>query len=61
VPPYIVFGDNSLRLMARDCPETDAAFLEISGVGGRKLQDYGAAFLGEIRAHLRANPRDASR
>ncbi|MEN9776650.1 MAG: hypothetical protein RJB04_405, partial [Verrucomicrobiota bacterium] len=37
VPPYIVFGDNSLRLMARELPTTDEEFLTISGVGERKL------------------------
>jgi ATP-dependent DNA helicase RecQ len=57
VPPYIIFGDNSLRLMAREYPTTDSEFLTISGVGERKLRDYGEAFLDEIRAHLRANPK----
>ena len=57
VPPYIVFGDNSLRLMARELPTTDEEFLTISGVGERKLRDYGEAFLTEIREHLRNNPR----
>ncbi len=57
VPPYIVFGDNSLRLMARELPTTDEEFLTISGVGERKLRDYGEAFLTEIREHLRYNPR----
>jgi ATP-dependent DNA helicase RecQ len=57
VPPYIVFGDNSLRLMARELPTTDEEFLTISGVGERKLRDYGAEFLTEIREHLRNNPR----
>ena len=57
VPPYIVFGDNSLRLMARELPTTDEEFLTISGVGDRKLRDYGAEFLTEIREHLRNNPR----
>jgi ATP-dependent DNA helicase RecQ len=57
VPPYIVFGDNSLRLMARELPTTDEEFLTISGVGERKLRDYGEAFLTEIREQLRNNPR----
>jgi ATP-dependent DNA helicase RecQ len=57
VPPYIVFGDNSLRLMARELPTTDDEFLTISGVGERKLRDYGEAFLTEIREHLKNNPR----
>ena len=52
-----MFGDNSLRLMARELPTTDEEFLTISGVGERKLRDYGEAFLTEIREHLRYNPR----
>lgn len=57
VPPYIVFGDISLRSMARSYPVTEAEFGAISGVGAAKLRNYGAPFLEEIRAHLKANPR----
>lgn len=57
VPPYIIFGDTSLRQMARQYPRTEADFLRISGVGERKLQDYGAAFLGEIGEFLKLNQR----
>ena len=57
VPPYIVFGDTSLRFMARNYPVTEAEFSAISGVGTTKLRNYGEPFLTEIRAHVRANPR----
>ena len=57
VPPYIVFGDNSLRLMARLYPGNEGEFRRISGVGEAKWRAYGAAFLDEIRAHLGSNPR----
>ena len=57
VPPYIVFSDVSLRQMARFYPATDREFSRISGVGDRKLREFGAVFLGEIAAHLQANPR----
>ncbi|MCW5559241.1 MAG: DNA helicase RecQ, partial [Verrucomicrobiae bacterium] len=57
VPPYIVFGDLSLRSMARSYPATEAEFGAISGVGATKLRNYGAPFLEEIRAHLQTNPR----
>jgi ATP-dependent DNA helicase RecQ len=59
VPPYIVFGDVSLRRMARDYPTTDSEFLGISGVGDRKLRDYGAEFLEQIRIHVRDEGRRA--
>jgi ATP-dependent DNA helicase RecQ len=57
VPPYIVFGDVSLREMSREYPESERALLEISGVGETKLRVYGDAFLDEIRAHVRLNGR----
>ena len=52
VPPYVVFSDASLRQMAERQPLTSAAFLDISGVGSRKLAQYGAAFTSAIRAFL---------
>lgn len=45
VPPYVVFSDASLRHMAELQPRTLAEFAEISGVGERKLVQYGDAFL----------------
>jgi len=55
VPPYIVFGDNSLRHMARDYPLNEADLLTIPGVGETKLRVYGDEFLAEIQAHVTAN------
>ncbi len=49
VPPYVIFSNSSLRLMAQQQPQTRAQFREISGVGDRKLSQYGDAFLDEIR------------
>jgi len=60
VPPYIVFGDTSLRHMARDKPVTDDALLEIPGVGETKLRVYGEEFLTEIREHVRVQRNTAS-
>jgi len=57
VPPYIVFGDVSLRHMARDCPTTERDLLAVPGVGETKLRVYGDEFLGEIQEHVRANGR----
>ncbi|HBB31141.1 MAG TPA: DNA helicase RecQ [Cyanobacteria bacterium UBA8803] len=50
VPPYVVFADSSLRLMAQQQPQTLEAFAEISGVGTHKLAQYGETFVSEIRA-----------
>ena len=50
VPPYVVFNDSSLKLMAQQQPQTIADFGEISGVGAHKLAQYGEQFVSEIRA-----------
>jgi ATP-dependent DNA helicase RecQ len=49
VPPYIVFADAVLRDMAAARPDSLAAMSRISGVGARKLDAYGDAFLQVIR------------
>jgi ATP-dependent DNA helicase RecQ len=49
VPPYVVFSNASLRLMAQIQPQNRGQFLEISGVGSRKLAQYGDVFLTEIK------------
>ncbi len=51
VPPYVVFGDTSLLLMARDKPTEVAEFLQISGVGQAKLERYGDEFMNAIALH----------
>ncbi len=51
VPPYVVFGDSTLRLMAQQQPQTLEEFKEISGVGAHKLAQYGKQFIAEIRAY----------
>jgi ATP-dependent DNA helicase RecQ len=51
VPPYVIFHDSTLREMAALKPVTPGGLGQISGVGQRKLEDYGEAFLAVIRAH----------
>jgi ATP-dependent DNA helicase RecQ len=48
VPPYVIFGDVSLRDMARQRPADRESFLEIHGVGVKKLDDFGERFLARI-------------
>jgi ATP-dependent DNA helicase RecQ len=48
VPPYVVFSDAVLRSMARELPRTPAQLRAISGVGEKKLADFGARFLAAI-------------
>lgn len=51
VPPYVVFGDKALREMVVHLPQTPGAFLEINGVGNRKLSQFGEQFLSVIRQY----------
>ncbi len=57
VPAYIIFSDVALRQMARSYPQSEREFARISGVGEKKLREYGAIFLGEMAAYLQTNPR----
>jgi ATP-dependent DNA helicase RecQ len=49
VPPYVIFHDSVLREMAVRRPPNRATLAMISGVGERKLDAYGEAFLRVIR------------
>ncbi|MDF3845224.1 DNA helicase RecQ [Pseudomonas citronellolis] len=45
VPPYVIFPDATLLEMLRSQPTTLTAMAQVSGVGARKLERYGQAFL----------------
>ena len=49
VPPYVIFHDAVLRSMAALKPQSRVALAEISGIGARKMEAYGDAFLSVIR------------
>lgn len=51
VPPYVVFADSTLKLMAQVQPQTLTDFGKLSGVGSHKLSQYGDKFLAEIKAY----------
>jgi ATP-dependent DNA helicase RecQ len=51
VPAYVVFSDAVLRAMARELPRTPAQLRGISGVGEKKLADFGGRFLAAIEQH----------
>ncbi|MGL4512831.1 MAG: DNA helicase RecQ [Lacipirellulaceae bacterium] len=51
VAAYIVFGDASLRDLARRRPSTPEGMRQVHGVGEKKLRDYGDAFLAEVRGY----------
>ncbi|SDT98411.1 ATP-dependent DNA helicase RecQ [Pseudomonas pohangensis] len=45
VPPYVIFPDSTLLEMLRQQPASLADMARVSGVGARKLERYGEAFL----------------
>lgn len=48
VPPYIVCSDKTLRGLCRQRPTTREDLLEVSGIGERKADEFGEAFLKAI-------------
>lgn len=49
VPPYVVFHESTLKQMAQLRPQTLNDFGQLSGVGSRKLAQYGEVFTAAIR------------
>lgn len=49
IPVHIIFSNTTLEAMSAYQPTTPGEFLEIPGVGQAKLQQYGQAFLEEIK------------
>jgi len=60
VPPFVIFNDATLRDMARRRPGSLRALRAVSGIGERKLRDFGAAFVEKIVASGRAAPESAT-
>jgi len=56
VPPYVIFPDATLLEMLRSKPGSLAEMAQVSGVGARKLERYGMAFL-EVLQGAAAAPR----
>ena len=50
VPGYLVFTNATLQDMAAKQPETMPQFLQVSGVGSHKAEQYGTRFIDEIKA-----------
>ncbi len=54
IPPFMVFGDVTLRDLARRRPVTAEAFHEVHGVGDRKAAEYGEVFRAAIAEYCTA-------
>ena len=48
VPPFVIFSDVALQEMAYYLPQNTEEFLQISGVGIMKLEQYGEKFIAAI-------------
>ncbi len=55
VPPYIIFSDRTLNDMCVKLPVSRDDFMTVSGVGFRKAEEYGEAFLSAIRSYCLAH------
>ena len=56
VPAFVVFSDRALQDMAARKPRTRDEFLDVHGVGQKKLEEYGDSFLTEILRERCAPP-----
>lgn len=55
IPPYIIFGDGTIREMSIKYPRNKNEFLDISGVGEVKYAKYGEAFINAIIKYVEEN------
>ncbi len=58
VPAFLVFSDATLREMAARHPDSLETLSEISGVGEKRLRDFGPRFLGTLQKHPRSISAD---
>ena len=58
VPAFVIFGDATLREMARRRPGSRDALRRVRGVGDRKLADFGERFTTEITGYCREHGLD---
>ncbi|MCT4378218.1 DNA helicase RecQ [Leuconostoc falkenbergense] len=52
IPPFLIFSDKTLMAMAQNRPQTDEAFLAISGVGEKKFDIYHDDFAAVINDYV---------
>lgn len=59
VPAYVIFGDTTLRAMAREYPSNVTEMEGIPGLGEKKRAEFGETFAAEIAAYLQTNSRQS--
>ncbi|WP_249869379.1 DNA helicase RecQ [Oceanobacillus saliphilus] len=55
VPPYVLFSDATLKDLSRYFPTSKEDMLEIKGIGEKKYEQYGEAFLAVIKSWRASN------
>ncbi|AFY90776.1 DNA helicase RecQ [Chroococcidiopsis thermalis] len=60
VPPYVIFADSTLKLMALQQPQTLTEFAQLSGVTSHKIAQYGKKFLIEIQAYTQTQTQTSN-
>lgn len=55
VPPYVIFGDSSLKEISIKLPTSKTEFLNISGVGEKRYENYGEKFKVLVKNFLLKN------
>jgi ATP-dependent DNA helicase RecQ len=56
IPPYFVFTETTLRVIALARPTSPEALLEVPGVGARTAEKYGLTLLNLVRRHAGEPP-----
>jgi ATP-dependent DNA helicase RecQ len=59
VPAYIIFGDNTLRALAREYPQSLSDLEGIPGIGEKKRAEFGEVFTATIASYLKHNSRQS--
>jgi len=57
----VIFGDATLRQLAREYPETESALEGVFGMGEKKRAEFGQTFARFIAEFLKNNPRQSFR
>lgn len=55
IPPYAIFGDSTLKEMSLKYPINKEMFMNISGVGQKRYDNYGEIFITIIKNYIEEN------
>jgi ATP-dependent DNA helicase RecQ len=58
IPAFIIFSDATLRDMCAKMPKNKQEFLDVSGVGKVKLEEYGKVFLEKINLFIKHSHKE---